>query len=295
MLGVPAHSVCRTWAVESGGGRTGLVPATTYQPATGPLPGVPVSYDPQQPQYPQQPQQPIPAYQPPGQQPPPQYAPPGQDQPYSGWVPPPPAPKKGWGAGKVTLVIVGGVLVLCVIGAVANAVKGGKATVSAPPSATTAKATGSSAEKPAGEPANSGGKTFNALAGSTMTVTADDGSVAEATLSGIKLHKGACTDYGAKPDNGSYLIVNVVVVQKKGTGSVNPLDFTFVGEDGTTSNALGGSLSGCTKNDLSSTNALRAGTKRSGQIAFDVKDTKGTIEYAPGGLGSEAVGSWKTS
>lgn len=250
-----------------------------------------MSYDPQQPY---QPQQPIPAYQPPGQQlPPPQFAPPGQG--YQGWPPPPAPPSKGWGAGKVTLAIVGGFLALCVIGAVANAMNGDdkKTTVSGP-AATGATKTPGTTKDTADEP-DSGGKTFNVPAGSTMTVTAPDGGVAEATLSNVKLHKGACGQFGADPDNGSYLIADVVVAQKKGTGSVNPLEFTFVAEDGTTSNALAGALSGCTKNSLDSTNSLRAGTKRSGQVAFDVKNAKGTVEYAPGGIGAEAVGSWKTN
>lgn len=244
-----------------------------------------MSYDP--PPQPYQPPTGGPAYPPQGGQPPPQYAPPG----HVAWPPPTP-PGKGWGAGRITLVIVGGLLALCLVGAVKAAVSGdgSKTTVSQP--ATTAGKTTGTTKTAADE---GGDKTFNVPAGSPMTVHVSDGAVTEATVSGIRLHKGSCGQFGADPDNGSYLIANVVVVQKKGTGSVNPLDFTFVADDGTTSNALAGALSGCTKNDLSSTNALRAGTKRSGQIAFDVKDTKGTIEYAPGGIGSEAVGSWKTN
>jgi hypothetical protein len=189
------------------------------------------------------------------------------------------------------------VLGLCVIGGVAAAVAGGddKPKATARP-ATAAKATqatqGPAEVQPAEEPAaDDSDANFNVAPGTTMTLTSDD-SVQEVTVKAAKLHKGACGGFGAKPENGSYLVAEVLVVQKKGVGSVNPLFFTFVGDDGTSSNSIGGAFSGCTKNDLDSTNSLRAGSKRSGQIAFDVKNGKGAIELAPG-LASDTLGSWK--
>jgi hypothetical protein len=53
-------------------------------------------------------------------------------------------------------------------------------------------------------------------------------------------------------------------------------------------------FSGCAKNDLGSTNSLRAGAKRSGQVAFDVKSAKGTVELTPG-MAADTVGSWRSS
>jgi hypothetical protein len=137
-------------------------------------------------------------------------------------------------------------------------------------------------------------KKFDLKPGSTVTLTGDDGSVQETTIVSFKLHKGACSQFGTAPDNGAYLVAELRVEQKKGTGSVNPLYFNFVGADGTTSDAIGGAFSGCAKNDLGSTNSLRAGAKRSGQVAFDVKSAKGTVELTPG-MAADTVGSWRSS
>jgi hypothetical protein len=188
---------------------------------------------------------------------------------------------------------------LCLIGGVLNAITGadtknGAAVTTQPPATQTAKGQPADEEQPATEqPADDSGQ-FNLKPGTTLTITGDDGSVQDTTILSFKQHKGACGSFGADPENGTYLIAEVRVVQKKGTGSVNPLYFDFVGDDGTTSNSIGGAFSGCAKNDLDSTNSLRAGSKRSGQVVFDVKSAKGTVEMTPG-LIAETIGSWKTS
>lgn len=235
------------------------------------------------------------------QPPPQQYAPPtGYPQPIPQYGPPSPALKKKGGAWKVVGIVSAVVVGFCVIGSIFSAIFSSsdpKISTTRPAAAVGQTANGKTPTK-AAEPADDPGtssKTFDLPAGTTMTITADDGSVTATTVSNLRLHKGSCGEFGAKPDNGSYLIADVVVTQVKGTGSINPLYFDWVGDDGTTSNSIGGAFSGCTKNDLTSTNSLREGAKRSGQIAFDVRDAKGAIEYSPGGLGSDAVGSWKAS
>jgi hypothetical protein len=138
-------------------------------------------------------------------------------------------------------------------------------------------------------------ETFNLSVGSTITITGDDGSVAEATLRSVKSFEKGCNDLGPDPDNGRYVVFDVIVQQTKGTGSVNPLDFEFVADDGTSADSLSGVFSGCDEPSLTSTNSLRAGQKRAGKMAFDAGSKEGALEWAPGGLGADAVGSWTTS
>lgn len=241
------------------------------------------------------PYQPVQAY-----GPPPGRAYPPPPQPYGapppGFYPPQPPPKKGMGPGKVVVIVVGAVLGICVLGSIVNAVagKGGTTKTAATQAPATQGETQQQAvdQQPATEAPAGDSAEFNLKPGTTLTLTGDDGSEQDTTIVSLKTHKGACTQFGTDPDNGSYLIAEVRVEQKKGTGSVNPLFFGFVGADGTTSNTIGGAFSGCAKNTLDSTNSLRAGSKRSGQVVFDVKSAKGTVEFTPG-LGEDTVGSWK--
>lgn len=258
-----------------------------------------MSYQP--PQYPQQPPN-GPQY---GQQPPtvPGYPPYGPSQPYggppAGYGPPPqgpvftppPAPKKSTN-GRAVAIIAASVAGLCVFGGIYAAVTGKsdpKASVESPAGNTTAK--DADKDKPAGKPKQP--DTYNVALGSAITVSGDGGSAVKGTIKSAKAYKQACNDFAPAPDNGLFVVVDVVVEQTKGTGSVNPLDFTFVADDGATANGLSAAFSGCDSPSLSSTNSLRAGQKRSGKIAFDATSGKGTVEWAPGGLGAETVGSWK--
>jgi hypothetical protein len=192
-----------------------------------------------------------------------------------------PNTKLPWIVGGAALAFV---LLLCLIGAVVSSGSGNKAEVK-PPAATT-KAGAAKARK--GEP-----KTFNVALGSTITLTGDHGGAFEGTIRSMKTYEKACTEFFPDPKNGVFVVVDVVVAQTKGTGRVNPLDFTFVADDGTTANALSAVFSGCDEPSLDSTNSLRAGQKRAGKIAFDATSSKGTVEWAPGGLGADSVGSWK--
>lgn len=239
------------------------------------------------------------------QQPPPVVSgPPGQPYgvPQQPWPPPqqfypgqaPPPPKK---YSKTTLIVgaVSAVLLLAaVVGAAANAGRKAKTEASG---ATTSTAKAEPADKTEpDEPAEQAddAKTFNTPVGATITVT-DDGSVTEATLRSVKTFSKGCNSLNVDPENGLYVVFDVVVQQTKGAGSVNPLNFEFVGDDGTSANSIGGAFSGCDEPSLTSTNSLRAGQKRAGKMAFDTSSKKGALEWAPGGIGSDTVGSWKTS
>lgn len=263
----------------------------------------------QSPPYPQQPQHP--ASGPPYGQPQPPFVPgqaapppqaygtpaPGYGPPAQGYAPgptgflPPPAPKKPSNT-RAILIVVGALVALCVFGAVGAAFTGGsepKAKVKAPVAAATTKAADEA--KPADKQDTP--DTYNVALGSTITITGGDGSEAEGTIKSAKTYKKACNSFLPDPENGVFVVVDVVVRQTKGSGTVNPLDFTFVAEDGTTANSLSAAFSGCDEPSLDSTNSLRQGQKRAGKIAFDATSSKGTVEWAPGGLGSESVGSWK--
>ena len=203
--------------------------------------------------------------------------------------PAPPPPRKKSGAGKIVLAVVGGFLGLCVLGSVIAAVAGGdgETTVTPPPPRAGSQPTGKSVDEPK---ALKGAEksTFNLAVGSTLTLDAG-GDVQDWTVTSPKFRK-SCGGLSAA-EHGGFLVVDVKVTQKEGTGSVNPLFFTFVADDGTTSNSLSAAFSGCAKNNLDATNSLREGQRRAGQIAFDVAAAKGSLELTPG-LGAESAGSW---
>jgi Domain of unknown function (DUF4352) len=264
-----------------------------------------MSYDPQ-PEYP--PTRPLNPAQPPqpmsgapyGHPYPPQpgygYPPPQPGQP--SWMPPPVAPvKKTWTGKRIVMAAVGGVLVLCCGGA------GLAVLTDDAPTTTTSTSTGETggskpadgapaAQNPEKAPAEKPAEndTFNVPTGTKIT-HADDGDTIEAVMRSVKTHKKGCNSLGVDPENGLFVVVDVVVTQTKGKGSVNPLDFTFVAEDGTSANALSAAFSGCDEPSLASAD-LRAGQKRAGKIAFDIGMKQGSLEWAPGGLGADTVGSW---
>lgn len=237
-----------------------------------------MTYDPHQmpPAYPQQPAYPAAVSGPPHQ-----YAPPpGYPQPAYG--PPPVQPKKKWGAGKIVIAAVGGITALCVGGTVLSALAGSD----------TDKTTGSSgsAAKPVkADEAGQDESPFDMEVGSTLSRTNGDGEQ-QVTVTSLEFKK-TCGGI-SEPKLGGYLVVNVITTQESGTGSINPLFFGFVGTDGATADSFSGIGSGCEKNNLDSTNSLRAGQKRSGQVVFDVASPVGSIEFTPG-IGADSVGSWR--
>lgn len=139
--------------------------------------------------------------------------------------------------------------------------------------------------------------TFDLPLGTTVVVTTDDGTV-EVTVSKQTKFKSprttACKPYMPKPDNGYYLVFNVKMEVVKGTGSINPLYFTYVSPDGATDEGLGGSFSGC-GDSMDSGNDLRTGTKRSGQLVFDTASKKGSIEFGGTWFGGGVQASWKVA
>ncbi|SCL36465.1 protein of unknown function [Micromonospora pallida] len=132
------------------------------------------------------------------------------------------------------------------------------------------------------------GETFNMKAGDTLVITDDEGTV-EITIDRFTTSNKGCRSFAPDPDEGMYLIADVTVRVTKGTASVNPFYFEWVGQDGKTANGLVGALSGC-GSPLASGVDLRSGSKRTGTVVFDVADKKGVVEYQHN---FEAAGSWK--
>lgn len=226
--------------------------------------------------------------------PPNQYAPPGFGQPAP--LAQPPAKKSS--PLKVLLITVASVLGGCLLlGGITAALGGGDdSTTVAPPKPADGAAEPAGEAKPKGAPVEESAEedeTFDVPVGSAITASRG-GDTIEATLRSVKSHKSGCNSLGVDPDNGLFVVVDIVVTQRKGEGSVNPLDFTFVAADGTSAHGLSAAFSGCDEPSLDSAD-LRAGQKRAGKIAFDVNSKAGTLEWAPGGLGADTVGSWKTS
>ncbi|GIE32621.1 hypothetical protein Ait01nite_056660 [Actinoplanes italicus] len=245
------------------------------------------------------------SYEPP---PPPPYQPPPPPHGYGyGPVPPqpappgwgPPAPVKQTGGNRTVLAVVGGVLALCCGGIGIAALSDDTPTTSTSTNAgdTVQETEGGAqgiqqqekapAEKPA-KPVEA--DTFNVPAGSKITHQ-DGGSTVEAVMRSVKTYKKGCNSLDVDPENGLFVVVDVVVTQTKGKGSVNPLHFEFVAEDGTSANALSAVFSGCGEPSLASAD-LRAGQKRAGKIVFDVGMKAGALEWTPDGLPGEVAGSW---
>jgi hypothetical protein len=199
-------------------------------------------------------------------------------------------------ANRIAAVVVGGLLVLCCGGIGLAALTDDTSTTTAPTAAT-----GTAGQEPTGDaeagrepeaaPADEAGS-FNVPAGSRI-VHRDGGGTVQAVMRSVRTHRKACNSIDVEPENGLFVVVDVIVSQTKGKGSVNPLDFTFVAEDGTSANALSAVFSGCDEPSLAAAD-LRAGQKRAGKIAFDASMRAGTLEWAPGGLGSDTAGSWVT-
>lgn len=158
----------------------------------------------------------------------------------------------------------------------------------------------SSSEEPgsapaANAPADKDAAVQNMPLGRKLVVKEADGDTLAITVSASKKWpkplKKACQSLMPKPTNGLFLVYDVTFEVTKGDKSINPLDLTYVAPDGTTDDGVSGAFSGCGKG-IEAGIDFPAGTKRSGQIVFDVKAAKGRIEFREG-LDGGAAGSWK--
>jgi len=114
------------------------------------------------------------------------------------------------------------------------------------------------------------------------------------TVSNSKTYTKEPGDYGSKPKNGIFLVVNVAAqVAAGGTGSyhLNPFNFGFVAGDGTVYDYGSGMLA-TFPNDLDSAD-LQAGQKKSGTVVFDIKKTDMTGgKISLKGWDSSQIGYW---
>jgi len=207
----------------------------------------------------------------------------------------PPAKKSNKNVWIIVGIIAAVLLLLCCGGGIFAIYSGAKKTQEAidslPSPAVTYDPLG---ETPAGgaqrtpEPGQTDGETFNMAPGDTLIIEGDDGTV-EITVSNFRTRNKACQAYMPAPKNGMYLIADVTVEVTKGTGTINPFFFTWIGSDGSEESGIAAAFSGCGKL-LGSGMNLPTGSKRTGQLVFDVKDKSGTVEYEHQ---LEAAGSWK--
>lgn len=142
---------------------------------------------------------------------------------------------------------------------------------------------------PSGASEPTPGGTFDMKPGETLVVTEDDGTL-EVTVKSISTRTSACLDYGSAPTSGSYVVADVTVSVVSGTASINPLYLTWVADDGTTTDSIGGTFSGCDP-ALDSGNDMPSGTKRRGNVVFDVNANGGALTYE-NVLGTP-LGSWR--
>jgi hypothetical protein len=251
--------------------------------------------------YPPQPQYPPTgaAFPPPaGQYPPP----PGGAYPQTGPYPPapgqfgPPARKSNKNVWITVGIVVAVMLLLCCGGGIFAIYRGAEKTKDAIDNLPTPGVTYSNPvdDTPTGgtsatpEPGRTDGETFNMPSGDKLIVNDDDGTV-EITVGNFRTKDKACQEFMPDPKNGTYLIADVTAEVTKGTGSINPFFFKWVGSDGSEESGVGGAFSGCGKL-MGSGNNLPTGSKRSGQLIFDVKNKNGTLEYQHH---LRTAGSWK--
>jgi hypothetical protein len=209
--------------------------------------------------------------------------------------PPPPAKKRRalpWilgGLAVLLLLCCGGVGITLMAGkdAVDQAVEDLEASAAA--SAPAGDEPAQPVEEETDEPATA--ETQNMAVGETLIITSNKGDELRVTVTKVTSRAKACDDYMPAPESGKFVIATVQVKVVKGTGSVNPLYFTFVKPDGTTDNGISGAFSGCGK-ALASGNNLPTGSVRSGQLVFDVNPAKGQIVYEDI-IGGGVLGSWK--
>ncbi|MET8832665.1 hypothetical protein ABZV78_01925 [Micromonospora sp. NPDC004540] len=234
--------------------------------------------------------------------PPGQYPPPGEAYPPAGPYPPapgqfgPPAKKSNKNVWITVGIVVAVMLLLCCGGGIFAIYSGAKKTQDAIDNLPTPgvtygnpvddSPTGGTSATP--EPGRTDGETFNMASGDTLILNDDDGTV-EITVSNFRTKDKACQEYMPGPKNGMYLIADVTAEVTKGTGSINPFFFKWVGSDGSEESGVGGAFSGCGKL-MGSGNNLPSGSKRIGQLIFDVKDKSGTLEYQHH---LRTAGSWK--
>ncbi|WP_328340332.1 DUF4352 domain-containing protein [Micromonospora sp. NBC_00421] len=209
--------------------------------------------------------------------------------------PPPPAASSGRKVWVVIGIVVAVVLLLCCGGIVAAVVAGGKKADEAAeeferslPTPDVTRAPALPGDRPSAAPSSTD-ETFNLKAGETLVISDDDGTI-EITVRSFTTSSKGCRSFAPPPDKGMYLIADVTATVTKGTASINPFYFQWVADDGTTVNGLAGALSGCGGDMLDSGSNIRAGSKRSGAVVFDVADKSGAVEYQHK---FEAAGSWK--
>jgi Domain of unknown function (DUF4352) len=266
-------------------------PPTTIQPTPPPsyssAPPPPPPYAPGPPQPPMPPQPPYPGapgY--PTSAPP--YGQPPTSYPSGAGVAPP--PKKSNKTLFIVLGIVGALLLLCCVGGAAfflvraNDVRQAIDTGPVEPGPYDP-----GNNDPGNNDPGQNGANFDMAVGKTATITDEDGSFT-LTLVSAKWHNENCDDNSFfPPPDGKILVLDVTFEVKSGVASINPLFFDFRDSGGRTADIS--FFSGCDEPMLDSGNNLRAGTKRSGKLAFDVTGGQnGTLEYQNS---FEPAASWK--
>ncbi|MBO3738735.1 hypothetical protein [Actinoplanes flavus] len=228
------------------------------------------------------------------------YPPPYQPPPTQGYpMPPQPGFPAGPGAGRPSggrraALLLAGVAAVVTVGLVALTDDTGTGEATTASTQATRAGTAEALQAGPGREESATGtpaETFGIPVGSVITHR-DGGDVVTAVARSVKTYRQGCNSLDVDPEQGLYVVVDVLVTQSRGRGSVNPLDFTFVAEDGTSANALSAAFSGCDDPALAAAD-LRSGQKRAGKIAFDTGMKSGTVEWAPGGLGADTVGSWR--
>lgn len=131
------------------------------------------------------------------------------------------------------------------------------------------------------------GLTIGAAEG--ISATTDDGA-AEIRVLAVKRVTDAGGEYGEKPKNGNYLLIDVQYTATDGTYNYNPFDWTVRDADGRTySLSDGGNYQG--KINVLHSGTVAKGSKARGIVVVDAP--KGALTLELGGGFGNAPATWK--
>ena len=206
-------------------------------------------------------------------------------------TPEPTAPAVKSNRKRNIIIIAAVVLALCCAGSITALVKGVSAGVQAidnPTSTATTKAPLKPADIPVDpEPTIPPPDTsaFGLALGESIEGSDGEGTWT-ITLSNPQLFTKACNPYADNPV-GKYLVVDVSFEVTGGTADISEWDFKYFDANGRTYDGYGI----CEDTDLEMGDDLRAGSKRTGQVEFEVPNgIEGEIEYSPF---ARTIASWK--
>ena len=126
--------------------------------------------------------------------------------------------------------------------------------------------------------------------GHALTITGDGGLAASVTVVSVKTATAGTGPLAEAPQNGVYVIADVLIEVTGGTYDFNPLYFHFQASDGTTYDGFDGNGMTAGFEPMLGSGTLAAGQRTRGVVVFDVPAPHGEIVLSEP-LGAQ-LGGW---